>query len=243
MRTSSLILDGTVIKTRPLDKKATNIPQCCCHAWPRGQKVLLSIHEYGRGSTGRMAPVPRMIWISVGETARVCDRRWCPGPQAALVAPVGDEPADPRCKRFKHIAIAICWPRSKHIAIRTGATIIGHESNATRNWRSRPAAKRFSCAMAAESARRRRLVPGRGRGSTCSNLTRLDPTQWKRRDHQRDRNGLNEGVFPTPDQDPGRAALCRKTVPMLLLGPEAFPARSTMRKIDGWQTLSQPIEP
>ena len=66
-----VILDGTVIKMR-VDKKATNISVLAAIGVRRdGQKVLLSIKEYGWGEYGGLAAVsrrPRRAW---SQTSRV----------------------------------------------------------------------------------------------------------------------------------------------------------------------------
>ena len=71
-------------------------------------------------------------------------------------------------------------------------------------------------------------------------FTRLDPSQWKSARTTNAIERLNEEFrrrIKTQTVLP-----CADTVPMLLWALLAS-GQITMRKVDGWETLSQPIEP
>ena len=69
-------------------------------------------------------------------------------------------------------------------------------------------------------------------------FTRLDLAQWKA---AWTTNVTKRGVSPK-DQDPDRAALHRDPAYAALGSPGPWPDHP-MRKIDGWQTLLEPIQP
>ena len=71
-------------------------------------------------------------------------------------------------------------------------------------------------------------------------FTRLDPSQWKSARTTNAIERLNEEFrrrIKTQTVLP-----CAETVPMLLWALLAS-GQITMRKVDGWETLSQPLEP
>jgi transposase-like protein len=71
-------------------------------------------------------------------------------------------------------------------------------------------------------------------------FTRLDPSQWRSARTTNAIERLNEEFrrrIKTQTVLP-----CAETVPMLLWALLAS-GQITMRKVDGWETLSQPIEP
>ena len=77
-------------------------------------------------------------------------------------------------------------------------------------------------------------------GDRLFSFTRLDPSQWKsarttnaieRRNEEFRRRIKTQTVLP-----------CAETVPMLLWALLAS-GQIQMRKVDGWETLSQPLEP
>lgn len=77
-------------------------------------------------------------------------------------------------------------------------------------------------------------------GARPFTFTRLDPSQWKsaRTTNAIERlNGEFRRRIKTQTVLP-----CAETVPMLLCALLA-PGQIQMRKVDGWETLSQPLEP
>jgi len=230
-----LILDGTVIKTR-LDKKATNISVLAAIGVRRdGQKVLLSIMNMGGESTAawrqflddldkRGLKRPEFVIVD-----------GAPGLEAALVALWGDDLPIQRCTVHKHRNLLAHAPKHMHEELGNDYRDMIYADTATEVETRRKAFLRkwrLKCKAVADSLEEA--------GDRLFTFTRLDPTQWKaarttnaieRLNEEFRRRIKTQAVLP-----------CAETVPMLLWALMAS-GQITMRKIDGWQTLSQPIEP
>ena len=230
-----LILDGTIIKTR-LDKKAQNISVLAAVGVRcDGQKVLLSIMNMGGESTAawrqflddldkRGLKRPQFVIVD-----------GAPGLEAALVALWGDELAVQRCTVHKHRNLLAHAPKLMHDALTedyrdmiyadTAAEIEDRRKAFLRKWR-------LKCRAVADSLEEA--------GERLFTFTRLDPSQWKAARTTNAIERLNEAFRRRIKT---QAVLpCAETVPMLLWALLAS-GQITMRKIDGWQTLAQPIEP
>ena len=230
-----LILDGTVIKTR-LDKKATNISVLAAVGVRRdGQKVLLAIKNMGGESTA--------AW---GQFLADLDARGltrpgfvivdgAPGLEAALVALWGEELPIQRCTVHKHRNLLGHAPKPLHdeltedyrdmIYADTAAEIETRRKAFLRKWR-------LKCRAVAHSLEEA--------GDRLFTFTRLDPSQWKSARTTNAIERLNEEFrrrIKTQTVLP-----CAETVPMLLWALLAS-GQIQMRKVDGWETLSQPLEP
>jgi len=230
-----LILDGTVIKTR-LDRKATNISVLAAIGVRRdGQKVLLSIINMG-GET-------KAAW---GQFLADLDARGlkrpefviidgAPGLEAALVALWGEDLAVQRCTVHKHRNLLGHAPKTMHdeltedyrdmIYADTAVEVEKRRKAFLRKWR-------LKCKAVADSLEEA--------GDRLFTFTRLDPSQWKsarttnaieRLNEEFRRRVKTQTVLP-----------CAETVPMLLWALMAS-GQIQMRKVDGWETLDQPIEP
>mgnify|MGYP006296700911 FL=1 len=230
-----VILDGTVIKTR-LDRKATNISVLAAIGVRRdGQKVLLAIRNMGGESTAawrqflddldkRGLKRPEFVIVD-----------GAPGLEAALVALWGEELPIQRCTVHKHRNLLAHAPKHLHdeltedyrdmINADTAAGIETRRKAFLRKWR-------LKCRAIADSLEEA--------GERLFTFTRLDPSQWKsaRTTNAIERlNGEFRRRIKTQTVLP-----CAETVPMLLWAMLAS-GQITMRKVDGWETLSQPIEP
>ena len=230
-----LILDGTVIKTR-LDRKATNISVLAAVGVRRdGQKVLLSIRNMGGESTSawrqflddldkRGLKRPEFVIVD-----------GAPGLEAALVALWGEELPIQRCTVHKHRNLLGHAPKHLHdeltedyrdmIYADTAAGIETRRKAFVRKWR-------LKCRAVADSLEEA--------GDRLFTFTRLDPSQWKsaRTTNAIERlNGEFRRRIKTQTVLP-----CAETVPMLLWALLAS-GQIQMRKVDGWETLSQPLEP
>ena len=230
-----LILDGTVVKTR-LDRKATNISVLAAIGVRRdGQKVLLSIKNMGGES--------KAAW---GEFLSDLDARGlqrpdfvivdgAPGLEAALVALWGEALPIQRCTVHKHRNLLGHAPKQMHdeltedyrdmIYADTAAEIETRRKAFLRKWR-------LKCRAVADSLEEA--------GDRLFAFTRLDPSQWKSARTTNAIERLNEEFrrrIKTQTVLP-----CAETVPMLLWALMAS-GQIQMRKVDGWKTLSQPIEP
>jgi putative transposase len=230
-----LILDGTVIKTR-LDKKATNISVLAAVGVRRdGQKVLLSISNMGGESKAawrqfiddldaRGLARPEFVIVD-----------GAPGLEAALVALWGTELPIQRCTVHKHRNLLGHAPKHMHdeltedyrdmIYAETAAQVETRRKAFLRKWR-------LKCKAVADSLEEA--------GDRLFSFTRLDPSQWKSARTTNAIERLNEEFrrrIKTQTVLP-----CPETVPMLLWALLAS-GQIQMRKVDGWETLAQPVAP
>ena len=230
-----LILDGTVIKTR-LDKKATNISVLAAIGVRRdGQKVLLSIKNMGGESTAAWRQFLDDLEKRGLKRPQFVIVDGAPGLEAALVALWGDDLPIQRCTVHKHRNLLAHAPKHMHeelgndyrdmIYADTAAEVETRRKAFVRNWR-------LKCRAVADSLEEA--------GDRLFTFTRLDPSQWKaarttnaieRLNEEFRRRIKTQAVMP-----------CAETVPMLLWALLAS-GQITMRKVDGWQTLSKPIDP
>ena len=158
-----------------------------------------------------------------------------PGLEAALVALWGEELPIQRCTVHKHRNLLAHAPKHLHdeltedyrdmIYAETVAGIETRRKAFLRKWR-------LKCRAVADSLEEA--------GDRLFTFTRLDPSQWKsaRTTNAIERlNGEFRRRIKTQTVLP-----CAETVPMLLWALLAS-GQIQMRKVDGWETLSQPIEP
>ena len=230
-----LILDGTVIKTR-LDRKATNISVLAAIGVRQdGQKVLLSIRNMGGES--------QAAWRSFLDDLDARGLRrpefvivdGAPGLEAALVALWGEALPIQRCTVHKHRNLLGHAPKHMHdeltedyrdmVYAETAAQVETRRKAFLRKWR-------LKCKAVADSLEEA--------GHRLFTFTRLDPSQWKSARTTNAIERLNEEFrrrIKTQTVLP-----CAESVPMLLWALLAA-GQIQMRKVDGWETLSQPIEP
>jgi len=230
-----LILDGTVIRTR-LDRKATNISVLAAIGVRRdGQKVLLSIRNMGGESTAAWRQFLDDLDARGLKRPDFVIIDGAPGLEAALVALWGEELPIQRCTVHKHRNLLGHAPKHMHdeltedyrdmIYAGTTAEIETRRKAFLRKWR-------LKCRAVADSLEEA--------GDRLFAFTRLDPSQWKSARTTNAIERLNEEFrrrIKTQTVLP-----CAETVPMLLWALMAS-GQIQMRKVDGWQTLSQPIEP
>ena len=230
-----LILDGTVIKTR-IDRKTTNISVLAAIGVRRdGQKVLLSIMNMGSESTAAWRQFLDDLDVRGLKRPEFVIVDGAPGLEAALVALWGDELPIQRCTVHKHRNLLGHAPKHMHdeltedyrdmIYADTAANVEKRRKAFLRKWR-------LKCRAVADSL-------GEA-GDRLFTFTRLDPAQWKAARTTNAIERLNEEFrrrIKTQTVLP-----CAETVPMLLWALLAS-GQITMRKVDGWQTLAQPIEP
>jgi transposase-like protein len=229
-----LILDGTVVKTR-IDRKVSAISVLAAIGVRRdGQKILLSIRTMGGESKAawraflddldaRGLKAPEFVIVD-----------GAPGLEAALAELWPDAPVQ-RCTVHKHRNLLAHAPRHLHdelgedyrdmIYAETKAKIEKHRKAFLRKWR-------LKCKAVADSLEEA--------GDRLFTFTRLNPSQWKsarttnaieRLNEEFKRRIKTQTVLP----DAG-------TVPMLFWALLAS-GQIVMRKVDGWETLSQPLDP
>jgi transposase-like protein len=229
-----LILDGSVVKVR-IDRKATAISVLAAIGVRRdGQKILLAIRNMGGESTAawraflgdldaRGLKAPDFVIVD-----------GAPGLEAALAELWPEAPVQ-RCTVHKHRNLLAHAPKSLHdeltedyrdmVYAETKAEIEARRKAFLRKWR-------LKCPAVADSLE--------DAGDRLFTFTRLDPSQWKsarttnaiERLHEEFRRRIKtQAVLPDAE-----------TAPMLFWALMAS-GQIVMRKVDGWQTLSQPLDP
>ena len=230
-----LILDGTVIRTR-LDRKATNISVLAAIGVRRdGQKILLSIRHMGGESTSAWRQFLEDLDARGLKRPDFVIVDGAPGLEAALTALWGAELPIQRCTVHKHRNLLGHAPKAMHdeltedyrdmIYAETAAEVETRRKAILRKWH-------LKCGAVADGLEEA--------GQRLFAFTRLDPSQWKSARTTNAIERLNEEFrrrIKTQTVLP-----CAETVPMLLWALLAS-GQITMRKVDGWETLSQPIEP
>jgi putative transposase len=230
-----LILDGTVIRTR-LDKKATNISVLAAIGVRRdGQKILLSIKHMGGESTAAWRQFLDDLDARGLKRPDFVIVDGAPGLEAVLTALWGAELPIQRCTVHKHRNLLGHAPKHLHdeltedyrdmICAETAAEVETRRKAFLRKWR-------LKCRAVADSLEEA--------GERLFAFTRLDPSQWRSARTTNAIERLNEEFrrrIKTQTVLP-----CADTVPMLLWALLAS-GQIAMRKVDGWETLSQPIEP
>ena len=230
-----LILDGTVIRTR-LDRKATNISVLAAIGVRRdGQKVLLSIRNMGGESTAAWRQFLDDLDTRGLKRPEFVIVDGAPGLEAALVALWGEGLPIQRCTVHKHRNLLGHAPKHLHdeltedyrdmIYADTAAEVETRRKAFMKKWR-------LKCRAVADSLEEA--------GDRLFTFTRLPPEQWKsvrttnaieRLNEEFRRRIKTQTVLP-----------CAETVPMLLWALLAS-GQIQMRKVDGWETLSQLLEP
>jgi putative transposase len=230
-----LILDGTVIRTR-LDRKATNISVLAAIGVRRdGQKILLSIRHMGGESTAAWRQFLDDLDARGLRRPAFVIVDGAPGLEAALTALWDADLPIQRCTVHKHRNLLGHAPKRLHdeltedyrdmIYAETAAEVETRRKAFERKWR-------LKCRAVADSLEEA--------GERLFAFTRLDPSQWKSARTTNAIERLNEEFrrrIKTQTVLP-----CAETVPMLLWALLAS-GQIAMRKVDGWETLSQPIEP
>ncbi len=230
-----LILDGTVIRTR-LDKKATNISVLAAIGVRRdGQKILLSIRHMGGESTAAWRQFLDDLDARGLRRPAFVIVDGAPGREAALTALWDADLPIQRRTVHKHRDLLGHAPKAMHdeltedyrdmIYAETAAEVETRCKAFLRKWR-------LKCRAVADSLEQA--------GERLFAFSRLDPSQWKsaRTTHAIER--LNEEFRRRVKTQ--TVLPCAETVPMLLWALLAS-GQIAMRKVDGWETLSQPIEP
>ena len=227
-----LILDGTVVKAR-LDRKATNISVLVALGVRRdGQKVLLAVCNMGGESKAawgaflgdldkRGLKAPEFIIVD-----------GAPGLEAALAELWNDVPVQ-RCTVHKHRNLLGHAPKRMQdeltedyrdmIYADTAAEVEARHGAFLRKWR-------LKCRAVADSLEEA--------GDRLFTFTRLPKSQWKsarttnaiERLHEEFRRRIKtQTVLPEAE-----------TAPMLFWALLAS-GQIVMRKVDGWETLAQPL--
>ncbi len=228
-----LILDGTVIKTR-IDRKATNISVLAAIGVRRdGQKVLLSLMNMGGESTSAWRQFINDLDARGLKRPEFVIVDGAPGLEVALIALWGEDLPIQRCTVHKHRNLLAKAPKRMHdeltedyrdmIYAKTPEEIATRRKAFLRKWR-------LKCKAVADSLEEA--------GDKLFTFTRLPQGQWKSARTTNAIERLNEEFrrrIKTQTVLP-----CAETVPMLLWALMAS-GQIVMRKVDGWETLAQPV--
>lgn len=227
------LLDGTVIGTR-LDRTAVNISVLAAIGVRRdGQKVLLSIRNMGGESTAAWRQFLDDLDARGLKRPEFVIVDGAPGLEAALVTLWGEDLPIQRCTVHTHRNLLAHAPKHPHdelteddrdmIYAETKAEVEKHRRAFLRKWR-------LKCKVVADSLEEA--------GDMLFTFTRLDPSQWKSARTTNAIERLNEEFrrrIKTQTVLP-----CAETAPTLFWALLAS-GQIIMRKIDGWETLDQPI--
>jgi putative transposase len=235
MADNGSFLDGTVIRTR-LDKKATNISVPAAIGVRRdGQKVLLSIRHMGGESTSAWRQFLDDLDTRGLKRPDFVIVDGAPGLGAALTALWGDDLPIQRCTVHKHRNLLAHAPKHMHDELTEDDRDMIYADTPAEIEKRRKAflrKRRLKCRAVADSIEEA--------GARLFTFTRLDPTQWK---SARTTNAIERLNEEFRRRIKTRTVLpCAETVPMLLWALLAS-GQIQMRKVDGWETLTQPIEP
>ncbi len=229
-----LILDGSVVKAR-IDRKATAISVLAAIGVRRdGQKILLAIRNMGGESTAAWRAFLGDLDARGLKTPAFVIVDGAPGLEAALAELWPDAPVQ-RCTVHKHRNLLAHAPKALHdeltedyrdmVYAETKVEIEARRKAFLRKWR-------LKCKAVADSLEEA--------GDRLFTFTRLDPSQWRsarttnaiERLHEEFRRRIKtQAVLPDAE-----------TAPMLFWALLAS-GQIVMRKVDGWQTLSRPLDP
>lgn len=227
-----LILDGTVVKAR-IDRKATNISVLVAMGVRRdGQKVLLALKNMGGESTAAWQALLEDMTRRGLKAPEFLIIDGAPGLEAALAALWSDVPVQ-RCTVHKHRNLVAHAPNRlvdevtedyrDMIYADTAAEIEQRRKAFLRKWR-------LKCRAVADSLEEA--------GDRLFTFTRLPLGQWK---SARTTNAIERLHTEFKRRIKTQTVLpCAETAPMLFWALLAS-GQITMRKIDGWETLAEPL--
>jgi len=227
-----LILDGTVVKAR-IDKKATAIPILVAIGVRRdGQKVLIGLRNMGGETTAAWrAFLEDMITRGLRQPGFVIVDG-APGLEAALAELWPEAPVQ-RCTVHKHRNLLAHAPKRLHdeltedyrdmVYAETAADIERRRKAFLRKWR-------LKCRAVADSLEEA--------GERLFTFTRLPADQWK---SARTTNAIERLHAEFKRRIKTQTVLPQaETAPMLFWALMAS-GQIVMRKVDGWETLDQPL--
>jgi transposase-like protein len=230
-----VIFDGTVVKVR-LDRKATNISVLAAIGVRRdGQKVLLSVRNMGGESTAAWRQFLDDLDARGLRRPEFVIVDGAPGLEAALTALWGEDLRIQRCTVHKLRNLLGHAPKHLHdelaedyhdmIYADTAAKVQTRRDAFLKKWR-------LKCRAVADSLEEA--------GERLFTFTSLPPEQWK---SARTTNAIERLNEEFRRRIKTQAVLpCAETVPMLFWALLAS-GQIQMRKVDGWQTLGQPVAP
>jgi transposase-like protein len=227
-----LILDGTVVRVR-LDRKATSISLLVVLGVRRdGQKVLLAVKNMGGESEAAWRSILDDLVARGLRTPEFLITDGAAGLERALAALWPDVPAQ-RCTVHKHRNLLAHAPDALHDEVTADYTDMiyagtAHEVQAKRRaflrkWRLR-------CPAVANSLEEA--------GDRLFTFLRLPPSQWR---SARTTNAIERLHEEFKRRIKTQTVLPSAETAAMLFWALLASGQITMRKVDGWQTLDQPL--
>lgn len=227
-----LILDGTVVKVR-LDRKATTISLLVALGIRRdGQKVLLAVRNMGGESEAAWRGLLDDLLARGLRTPEFLIIDGAAGLEKALAALWPTVPAQ-RCTVHKHRNLLAHAPEKLHAEISADYTdmiyaetvqqIEGRRRAFLRKWR-------LKCRAVADSLEEA--------GDRLFAFVRLPPSQWK---SARTTNAIERLHEEFKRRIKTQTVLPSAETAAMLFWALLASGQITMRKVDGWQSLGQPI--
>ena len=227
-----LILDGTVVRVR-LDRKATSISLLVVLGVRRdGQKVLLSVRDLGGESEAAWRTILDDLVARGLRTPEFLIVDGAAGLEKALAALWPTVPTQ-RCTVHKHRNLLAHAPKRLHEELSADYTDMIYAETATEIARRRKAflAKwRLKCRGVADSLEEA--------GDKLFAFTRLPPSQWK---STRTSNAIERLHEEFKRRIKTQTVLPSAGTAAMLFWALLASGQITMRKIDGWQTLAEPV--
>jgi putative transposase len=227
-----LILDGTVVRVR-LDRKATSVSLLVVLGIRRdGQKVLLTVRNMGGESEAAWRAVLDDLVARGLRTPEFLIIDGAAGLEKALAALWPAVPAQ-RCTVHKHRNLLARAPERLHEEVSADYTDMIYAATAQeieakrkaflRKWRLR-------CRAVADSLEEA--------GSALFAFTRLHPSQWK---SARTTNAIERLHEEFKRRIKTQTVLPSAETAAMLFWALLASGQITMRKVDGWQSLGQPL--
>jgi transposase-like protein len=227
-----LVLDGTVVKVR-LDRKATSISLLVVLGIRRdGQKVLLAVRNMGGESEAAWRGVLNNLVARGLRTPEFLIIDGAAGLEKALAALWPTVPAQ-RCTVHKHRNLLAHAPERLHDEVTADYTDMIYAATAQeveakrkaflRKWRLR-------CRAVADSLEEA--------GAALFAFARLHPSQWK---SARTTNAVERLHEEFKRRIKTQTVLPSAETAAMLFWALLASGQITMRKVDGWQTIGQPI--
>lgn len=228
-----LILDGTVVRVR-LDRKATNISLLVVLGVRRdGQKVLLSVRDLGGESEAAWRSVLDDLITRGLRTPEFLIVDGAAGLEKALAALWPTVPTQ-RCTVHKHRNLLAHAPKRLHEELSADYTDMIYADTAAEIAKRRKAflAKwRLKCRGVADSLEEA--------GDKLFAFARLPPSQWK---SARTSNAIERLHEEFKRRIKTQTVLPSAGTAAMLFWALLASGQITMRKVDGWRTLAQPID-
>jgi len=228
-----LILDGTVVRVR-LDRKATSISLLVVLGVRRdGQKVLLSVRDLSGESEAAWRSVLDDLVARGLQTPEFLIVDGAAGLEKALAALWPTVPTQ-RCTVHKHRNLLAHAPKRLHEELSADYTDMIYAETAAEVARRRKAflAKwRLKCRGVADSLEEA--------GDQLFAFTRLPPSQWK---SARTSNAIERLHEEFKRRIKTQTVLPSAETAAMLFWALLASGQITMRKVNGWQTLAQPVD-